>query len=47
VSVRLKFEPRDLWIGLYWTRDERGLSFYVCLLPMLPIILRRKEPQSE
>lgn len=43
--VTVKWEKRDIWIGLFWTRDDRGLSFYLCLLPMMPIILRYKEPR--
>lgn len=31
----LVFEPRDLWIGLYWTRDGGQFVFYICLLPTL------------
>lgn len=29
------WEPRDLWIGVYWTREEGELLLYVCLLPTL------------
>ncbi len=45
-SINIKFEPRDLWIGIYWNRDvwvdiayERNidLSIYICILPMIPI----------
>ena len=43
-QLQIKFEPRDIWVGVYWTtRDgvfDRGLDFYVCILPMLPIIFR-------
>ena len=41
VSVRLIWEPRDFWIGVYWERVyevyERGFDLYVCLVPMFPI----------
>jgi hypothetical protein len=44
--VEIKFEPRDLWVGVYWSRDEYGsinwrtrrLRVFVCIIPMLPII---------
>lgn len=39
-ELSLVFEPRDLWVGLYWTWEtETMLNLYVCLLPMLPIRL--------
>ena len=37
MSVRLRFEPRDLWIGVYWDRRPGALVLYVCLLPLLPL----------
>lgn len=39
--VDLLFEPRDLWVGVYWDRPkndwDHALDVYVTLLPMLPI----------
>lgn len=41
--VRLLFEPRDLWLGVFWDRRSgyapglNGLWVYVCLFPCLPI----------
>ena len=45
MRVQIKFEPRDLWVGVYWERRFGFLNIYVCLLPMLPIKLsfRRKK----
>lgn len=38
LTVELRFEPRDLWIGLYWTRTPCGdPELFVCLLPLLPV----------
>ena len=45
----LVWEPRDLWIGVYWTRHEKSsppgydpdLSIYVCIIPCLPIRFER------
>lgn len=40
------FEPRDLWIGVYWTvkpwgdvkgNVDRYVEIYVCFVPCLPI----------
>lgn len=45
-SIRLKFEPRDLWIGIYWDRPPRTycwtvrLDVYACLVPCFPVHLR-------
>lgn len=44
----VRFEPRDLWLGLYWKTGMEAnwqvVTCYVCLLPTLPIIfvLERK-----
>lgn len=35
-SISIKFEPRDLWIGVFWTFDD-CLKIYICIVPTLPI----------
>lgn len=47
VAWSIKFEPRDIWLGVYWdmTREMRGmrhLDIYICLIPMLPLRLMFK-----
>lgn len=44
--LHIKFEPRDLWIGVFWDTyhsEHVGglhlLDVYVCIVPMLPIRL--------
>ncbi len=45
IELHLLFEPRDLWIGVYWRgREGHGfakasLELYICIVPMLPIHL--------
>ncbi|MDF0554892.1 hypothetical protein [Kamptonema sp. UHCC 0994] len=38
-KCELKFEPRDLWIGVYWDYKYADLYLHICLIPMLPICL--------
>ena len=44
MSVRFYFEPRDLWVGVYWAWPEADIyrpyvfyRVYICLLPTLCI----------
>ena len=42
--MKIKFEPRDLWIGVFWDIKFAGypahrlLYVYVCIVPMFPIL---------
>jgi hypothetical protein len=46
VTVRLLFEPCDLWVGIYWRRlrlyqpPRHQWDIYVCLIPTLPVRVR-------
>jgi len=35
--MTIRFEPRDIWIGLFWDRRPDGLHIYVCPFPCLVI----------
>jgi hypothetical protein len=41
MSICIKFNPHDIWIGIYWRRStslwRQITDIYVCVLPMLPI----------
>ena len=43
--MKIKFEPRDLWVGVYWNIDRHDLAYqslniYICIIPMFPICLQ-------
>lgn len=43
-SVRLLWEPRDLWIGVFWEKSpvglvDRSVKVYLCLVPCLPVLV--------
>ena len=39
IQIKSKFEPRDLWVGIFWDKQKLFLTVYVCIVPMFPIIL--------
>jgi hypothetical protein len=42
VSVRVYFDPHDLWIGVFWRRRyiAEPWAVYICPIPTLVIRLR-------
>jgi hypothetical protein len=36
-KVQIQWEPRDMWIGVFWRKTELCFHLYVCILPLLPI----------
>jgi hypothetical protein len=47
-SLLVGFEPRDLWIGVYWDRQRPSgfivdsLYVYLCVVPMLVVLFHRE-----
>jgi hypothetical protein len=52
--MRIKFVPQDCWVGLFWKtiQEDTGIfigyngrvtTWYLCLIPCFPIILRLME----
>ncbi len=44
MSVRIVFEPKDLWVGIYnhgfYLDGGTGRRrVYICLIPMLPLVI--------
>ena len=43
LKAQFQFEPRDLWIGLFWRINREmpppfyTLHLYVCILPLVPL----------
>lgn len=45
LSISLMWEPRDMWVGLFWdkkvwTTSVPERTWYFCLIPCLPIRLK-------
>lgn len=55
MKLDLFFEPRHLWIGIYWTiqrqyvgnRFDRWLLIYLCLIPCVPLRLALVVDESD
>lgn len=39
MKARIFFEPRDIWVGVFWDRRDDGLRLYICIVPCVPILL--------
>ena len=43
IKAQFQWEPRDLWIGIFWRINREmtppfcTLHIYVCILPMMPL----------
>lgn len=37
VKAQIQFEPRDLWVGVFWRHTQHCLHLYVCIIPLLPL----------
>ncbi len=54
--VNVFFEPRDLWVGLYWNKEETYVfaedkeyttfKVYVCGVPTLPLVMEWDFPDD-
>lgn len=42
-SVGIQFEPRDCWVGGYWTWHSGSfisqLKVYICVVPCFPLVI--------
>ena len=45
-ELKIRFEPRDIWVGIYWNLDSQSKAhtviciFTICIIPMLPSGMR-------
>ena len=47
ISAKIVWEPRDLWLGIYWDTSRLGnvlesVKIYLCVVPCLPLRLHWK-----
>ena len=45
-SISVAWEPRDIWVGMYWDAQPYDLFVYVCVVPLIPIRLHWKRSYS-
>lgn len=43
---RIEAKSADLWVGLYHQRTDDVIDVWLCLLPCLPLHLRRGAPRT-
>lgn len=37
LKAQIQWEPRDLWVGVFWRESDLCLHVYICLIPLLPL----------
>lgn len=37
LKVQVQWEPRDMWIGVFWRTTKVAVHVYACLLPCCPL----------
>jgi len=45
VKAQFQFEPRDVWVGLFWRTTDVCVHLYVTVVPLCPLhvtIMRKK-----
>ena len=42
LSVKLLFEPRDIWVGIYWDKKDESIFVYICVVPCFPVRIHRR-----
>lgn len=45
VRARLYFEPRDIWVGLFWDVRDGQLNIWLCVVPLFPLQLVFPRPK--
>lgn len=35
--MTIRFEPRDIWLGVFWDRRPDGVHIYVCPIPCIVV----------
>lgn len=47
MKIRIKFELRDIWVGVFWDKRPDGLHVYVCPVPLIVIHWHRPRRELE
>ncbi len=46
LKVQLQFEPRDMWVGLFWRKTQIAFHLYICIVPLFPIHITKALEQK-
>ena len=52
MRIRLEFEPKNIWIGIYWTKKFDGFEEFskfhcwICLIPCFPIHIIKENTRA-